>query len=134
MTKEFELKSLIGSKFLEGSSVSNTFKVMTNDKERSFAVECYAPTPRGNFFSFAHCYNAILKNDTDCVIADVIYDGEIDDSFASTNVTFVNVKDEILYSIFAYEGRHAVDTLVHCGKVYVREISELKLIGEEELV
>ena len=75
MTKEFELKSLIGSKFLGGSSVSNTFKVMTDDKERSFAVECYAPTPRGNSFSFAHCYNAILKNDTDCVIADVIYDG-----------------------------------------------------------
>lgn len=134
MDKNFELKSLIGSKFLGGSSVSNTFKVMTNDKERSFAVECYAPTPRGNFFSFAHCYNAILKNDTDCIIADVIYDGEIDDSFASTNVTFVNAKGEALYSIFAYEGRHAVDTLVHCGKVYVREISGLKLIGEEELV
>ena len=75
MTKEFELKSLIGRKFLGGSSVSNTFKVMTDDKERSFAVECYAPTPRGNIFSFAHCYNAILKNNTDCVIADVVYDG-----------------------------------------------------------
>ena len=134
MTKEFELKSLIGSKFLGGSSVSNTFKVMTDDKERSFAVECYAPIQRGNVFSFEHCYNAILKNDTDCVIADVIYDGETDDSFTSTNVTFFNTKGEVLYSIFAYEGRHTADTLAHCGKVYVREISGLKLISEEELV
>lgn len=134
MVKDFELKSLIGSKFLGGSSVSNTFKILTDDKERSFAVECYAPTPRGNFFSFAHCYNAILKNDTDRVIADVVYDGEIDNSFTSTNVTFVNAKGEVLYSIFAYEGRHTADTLVHCGKVYIREISGLKLIEEEELV
>lgn len=134
MTKEFELKSLIGSKFLGGSSVSNTFKVMTDDKERSFAVECYAPTPRGNIFSFAHCYNAILKNDTDCIIADVVYDGETDDGFTSTNVTFVNSKGEVLYSIFAYEGQHTADALAHYGKVYVREISGLKLIGEEELV
>lgn len=134
MTKEFELKSLIGSKFLGGSSVSNTFKVMTDDKERSFAVECYAPTPRGNIFSFAHCYNVILKNDTDCVIADVIYDGEVDDNFASMNVTFVNANGEVLYSIFAYEGRHTADALTHYGKVYVREISGLTLIGEEELV
>lgn len=134
MNKNFELKSLIGSKFLRGSSVSNTFKVMTDDKERSFAVECYAPTPRGNIFSFAHCYNVILKNDTDYVIADVIYDGEVDDNFASTNVIFVNAKGEVLYSIFAYEGRHTADALTHCGKVYVREISGLTLIGEEELV
>lgn len=134
MTKEFELKSLIGSKFLGGSSVSNTFKVMTNDKERSFAVECYAPVSRGNIFSFAHCYNAILKDDTDCVIADVIYDGEINYSSASTNITFVNAKGEVLYSIFAYEGQHTADALTHYGKVYVREISGLKLIGEEELV
>lgn len=134
MTKEFELKSLIGSKFLGGSSVSNTFKVMTDDKERSFAVECYAPAPRGNIFSFAHCYNAILKNDTDCVIADVIYDGEINYSSASTNITFVNANGEVLYSIFAYEGQHTADALTHYGKVYVREISGLKLIGEEELV
>ena len=134
MAKKLELKSLIGSKFLRGSSVSNTFKVMTDDKERSFAVECYAPTPKGNIFSFAHCYNVILKNDTDCVIADVIYDGEVDDNFASTNVTFVNAKGEVLYSIFAYEGRHTADALTHYGKVYVREISGLTLIGEEELV
>lgn len=134
MDKNFELKSLIGSKFLGGSSVSNTFKVMTNDKERSFVVECYAPTPRGNFFSFAHCYNAILKNDTDCVIADMVYDGETDNDFTSTNVTFINAKGEVLYSIFAYEGQHTADTLTHYGKVYVREISGLKLIGEEELV
>lgn len=134
MTKEFELKSLIGSKFLGGSSVSNTFKVMTDDKERSFAVECYAPVSRGNIFSFAHCYNAILKDDTDCVIADVIYDGEINYSSASTNITFVNAKGEVLYSIFAYEGQHTADALAHYGKVYVREISGLKLIGEEELV
>lgn len=134
MTKEFELKSLIGSKFLGGSFVSNTFKVMTDDKERSFAVECYAPTSRGNIFSFAHCYNAILKDDTDCVIADVIYDGEINYSSASTNITFVNAKGEVLYSIFAYEGQHTADALAHYGKVYVREISGLKLIGEEELV
>lgn len=134
MAKNFELKSLIGSKFLGASSVSNTFKVMTDDKERSFAVECYAPTPRGNIFSFAHCYNVILKNDTDYVIADVIYDGEVDDNFASTNVIFVNAKGEVLYSIFAYEGRHTADALTHCGKVYVREISGLTLIGEEELV
>lgn len=134
MTKEFGLKSLIGSKFLGGSSVSNTFKVITDDKERSFAIECYAPTPRGNFFSFAHCYNAILKNDTDCVIADVVYDGEINYSSASTNITFVNAKGEVLYSIFAYEGQHTADALTHCGKVYVKEILGLKLIGEEELV
>lgn len=134
MTKKLELKSLIGSKFLGASSVSNTFKVMTDNKERSFAVECYAPTPRGNIFSFAHCYNVILKNDTDCVIADVIYDGEVDDNFASTNVIFVNAKGEVLYSIFAYEGRHTADALTHYGKVYVREISGLTLIGEEELV
>lgn len=134
MTKEFELKSLIGSKFLGGSSVSNTFKVMTDDKERSFAVECYAPVSRGNIFSFAHCYNAILKDDTDCVIADVIYDGEINYSSASANITFVNAKGEVLYSIFAYEGQHTADALTHYGKVYVREISGLKLIGEEELV
>lgn len=134
MTKKLELKSLIGSKFLGASPVSNTFKVVTDNKERSFAVECYAPTPRGNIFSFAHCYNAILKNDTDCVIADVIYDGEINDGFASTNVTFVNAKGEVLYSIFAYEGRHTADMLEHCGKVYVREISGLNPIGEEELV
>lgn len=134
MAKNFELKSLIGSKFLGASSVSNTFKVMTDNKERSFVVECYAPTPRGNIFSFAHCYNVILKNDTDCVIADVIYDGEVDDNFASTNITFVNAKGEVLYSIFAYEGRHTADALTHCGKVYIREISGLTLIGEEELV
>ena len=134
MAKNFELKSLIGSKFLGASSVSNTFKVMTDNKERSFVVECYAPTPRGNIFSFAHCYNVILKNDTDCVIADVIYDGEVDDNFASTNITFVNAKREVLYSIFAYEGRHTADALTHCGKVYIREISGLTLIGEEELV
>ena len=134
MTKEFELKSLIGSKFLGGSSVSNTFKVMTDDKERSFSVECYAPAPRGNIFSFAHCYNVILKNNTDCVIADVIYDGEVDDNFTSMNVTFVNANGEVLYSIFAYEGRHTADALTHYGKVYVREISGLTLIGEEELV
>lgn len=134
MAKNFELESLIGSKFLGASSVSNTFKVMTDNKERSFAVECYAPTPRGNIFSFAHCYNVILKNDTDCVIADVIYDDEVDDNFASTNVIFVNAKGEVLYSIFAYEGRHIADALTHYGKVYVREISGLTLIGEEELV
>ena len=134
MTKNFELKSLIGGKFLGGSSVSDTFKVMTNDKERSFAVECYAPTPRGNFFSFAHCYNAILKNDTDYIIADVIYDGEIGHSFMSTNVIFVNAKGEVLYSIFAYEGQHTAEAPIHCGKVYVREISGPKLIGEEELI
>lgn len=136
MDKNFELKSLIGSKFLGGSSVSNTFKVMTDDKERSFAVECYAPTPRGNFFSFAHCYNAILKNDTDRIIADVIYDGETEYSFMSTNtnVTFVNAKGEVLYSIFAYEGQHTAEAPIHYGKVYVREISGLTLIGEEELV
>lgn len=134
MDKNFELESLIGSKFLGASSVSNTFKIMTDNKERSFAVECYAPTPRGNIFSFAHCYNVILKNDTDCVIADVIYDGEVDDNFASTNVIFVNAKGEVLYSIFAYEGRHTADALTHYGKVYVREISGLTLIGEKELV
>lgn len=134
MTKNFELKSLIGSKFLGGSSVSNAFKVLTDDKERCFAVECYTPTQEGNFFSFAHCYNAILKSDTDRIIADVIYDGEIGHSFMSTNVTFVNVKGEILYSIFAYEGQHTAEAPTHCGKAYVREISGLKLIGEEELV
>lgn len=134
MTKKFELKSLIGSKFIGASPVSSSFKIATNGEERLFIVECYAPRPRGNAFSFAHCYNAILGNDTDCVIADVIYDGEIDDSFASMNVTFVNAKGEVLYSIFAYEGRHTADALIHCGKVFVREISGLNLIGEEELV
>lgn len=134
MAKNFELESLIGSEFLSGSPVNNTFKISTDGKDRFFSVECYAPMPKGDIFSFAHCYNVMLKNDTDKTIADVIYDGEVDESCSSTNVTFVNAKGEVLYSIFAYEGRHTSDVVKHYGKVWVKEISGTKVVGVHELV
>ena len=139
MAKKLELRSLIGSEFIGGSPVNNTFKVATDGEDRFFSIECYAPIPRGNIFAFAHCYNAPLKDDTDRYIADVIYDGEVDYAHTSTNITFINGKGDILYAIFAYEGRHRSDDIVprldhNHGHVWVKEISGTKVQGVEELV
>ena len=134
MTNNFELKSLIGSKFLEGSPTQNSFKVDTDGKIRSFFVQDYAPTFKGNIFALVHCYNAKLKEGDDRIIADVIYDGEITNKSCSTYVTFVNAENKVLYGIYAFEGRHESNGLTHCGKVYVEELSNGKIIGVEELV
>lgn len=134
MTNKFELKSLIGSKFLEGSLTQNSFKVDTDGKIRNFFIQDYAPTFKGNIFALVHCYNTRLKDDDDRIIADVIYDGEITNKSCSTYVTFVNAKNKVLYSIYAFEGQHESNELKHCGKVYVEELSNGKIIGVEELV
>lgn len=134
MAKKLELKSLIGSEFRGSSPIGNNFSVITDGKERFFAVESYAPILFGNIFAFAHCYIVPLSDDTDRIIADVIYDGEIDSGSASAQVTFVNREGEVLYGIYAYEGRHEYTALEHYGKVYVREFSGTKVVGVEELV
>ena len=134
MTNKFELKSLIGSKFLEGSPTQNSFKVDTDGKIRNFFIQDYAPTFKGNIFALVHCYNAKLKDDDDRIIADVIYDGEITNKSCSTYVTFVNAENKVLYGIYAFEGQHESNELAHCGKVYVEELSNGKIMGVEELV
>lgn len=134
MAKKLELKSLIGSEFKGSSPIGNNFSVVTDGKERYFAVESYAPILHGNIFAFAHCYIAPLSESSDRIIADVIYDGEINSGSASAQVTFVNKEGEVLYSIYAYEGRHEYTALEHYGKVLVKECSGTKVIGIEELV
>lgn len=134
MANNLELKSLIGSEFIGGSPVEDSFRVSTKGVIRNFFVQKYAPTLRGNIFALIHCYNAPLRDDMDKTITDVIYDGEIDSGSASTQITFVNREGEVLYSIYAYEGRHEYTALEHYGKVVVKEMSGTKVVGVEELV